>query len=97
MATSANCSNCTRMSWLNEKIQGPLAVVFPLATSIKDTEKKKYVYGYIKLVLSLLLAVIIVENLLRRDFSRRTDVFGLNYFKEVLFRLVELVERIISK
>ncbi len=49
-------------------------------------------YEYLRLIIELNYPITHIKSPELRQFSRHQDVFSIDYFKEVLFKLIEVVE-----
>jgi hypothetical protein len=61
------------------------------------TAAEKAMHDYIELIVCKSLPITAVEDQLYRKFSKHTSKFGVKRIREVIFQLVELTEKIITK
>ena len=66
------------------------------STLYQASQKEKAVYHYLKLTIFKNAPISISEDNLYREFSKYYLRVGLEFLKEVLFNIVEIVERLIS-
>eukprot|EP00171_Calliarthron_tuberculosum_P000144 IDg144t1 len=70
---------------------------FDLPSVTPPTQREKDLYAYLKIIIMRCLPVNNVWDPEFRDFSKCHSHFGVHFFKEILFKLTELVEQEIAR